>query len=58
MGSGFELAQRDMDIRGIGDIFGERQSGDVGGLGYFMFMEMLHEALAKVSQPHGWIHLQ
>lgn len=50
LGQGYELAQRDMDIRGIGDVFGERQSGDVGGVGYYLFMEMLHNTLNKVEQ--------
>ncbi|GJP43151.1 hypothetical protein CLOM_g2643 [Closterium sp. NIES-68] len=50
LGEGYLLAQRDMDIRGIGDVFGERQSGDVGGVGYYLFMEMLHETLTKVEQ--------
>ncbi|CAI5945317.1 unnamed protein product [Closterium sp. NIES-65] len=50
LGEGYLLAQRDMDIRGIGDVFGERQSGDVGGVGYYLFMEMLHETLTRVEQ--------
>ncbi|KAK4384220.1 ATP-dependent DNA helicase, chloroplastic [Sesamum angolense] len=33
LGQGFQLAERDMAIRGFGNIFGEQQTGDVGNVG-------------------------
>ncbi|KAG5252139.1 ATP-dependent DNA helicase [Salix suchowensis] len=33
LGRGFQLAERDMGIRGFGTIFGEQQTGDVGNVG-------------------------
>jgi hypothetical protein len=47
LGSGFELAQRDLEIRGCGNIFGTDQSGDVSELGYELYMHMLDEAITR-----------
>ncbi|CAM9935199.1 unnamed protein product, partial [Phaeothamnion confervicola] len=41
LGSGFELANRDMEIRGAGNLFGAEQSGDIGEMGYETYMNML-----------------
>lgn len=48
LGQGFQLAERDMAIRGFGNIFGEQQTGDVGNVGIDLFFEMLFESLSKV----------
>ncbi|KAF5205461.1 Transcription-repair coupling factor [Thalictrum thalictroides] len=49
LGQGFQLAERDMGIRGFGNIFGEQQTGDVGNVGIDLFFEMLFESLSKVG---------
>ncbi|PPR86049.1 hypothetical protein GOBAR_AA34640 [Gossypium barbadense] len=48
LGQGFQLAERDMGIRGFGTIFGEQQTGDVGNVGIDLFFEMLFESLSKL----------
>ena len=48
LGQGFQLAERDMGIRGFGTIFGEQQTEDVGNAGIDLFFEMLFESLSKV----------
>ncbi|KAJ1685610.1 hypothetical protein LUZ63_017000 [Rhynchospora breviuscula] len=50
LGQGFHLAERDMGIRGFGNIFGEQQTGDVGNVGTDLFFEMLFESLSKVEE--------
>ncbi|XP_010550244.1 PREDICTED: ATP-dependent DNA helicase At3g02060, chloroplastic isoform X2 [Tarenaya hassleriana] len=50
LGQGFQLAERDMGIRGFGTIFGEQQTGDVGNVGIDLFFEMLFESLSKVEE--------
>lgn len=49
LGQGFQLAERDMAIRGIGSVFGEKQSGDVAKIGVDLYMEMLFEGLSNVD---------
>jgi len=48
LGSGFELANRDMEIRGVGNVLGTDQSGDVGNIGFDLYMNMLSDALDNV----------
>ncbi|KAH9743049.1 transcription-repair-coupling factor [Citrus sinensis] len=50
LGQGFQLAEKDMGIRGFGTIFGEQQTGDVGNVGVDLFFEMLFESLSKVDE--------
>ncbi len=47
VGSGLELAQRDLEIRGCGNIFGTDQSGDVMKIGYDLYMNLLENAIAS-----------
>ncbi|CAN0186313.1 unnamed protein product, partial [Ectocarpus fasciculatus] len=48
LGSGFELANRDLEIRGAGNIFGTDQSGDLKDIGYELYMNMLEKAIVSV----------
>jgi len=45
LGSGFALANRDMEMRGVGNIMGVEQSGRMGGLDVEEYTEMLCEEL-------------
>ncbi len=49
LGSGYQLAMKDMEIRGVGSILGESQSGQVNNIGYDLYMEMLHEAISDIN---------
>ncbi|GJR54017.1 ATP-dependent DNA helicase, chloroplastic [Tanacetum coccineum] len=49
LGQGLQLAERDMTIRGFGNIFGVQQTGDVGNVGIDLFFEMLFESLSMVD---------
>jgi transcription-repair coupling factor (superfamily II helicase) len=48
LGSGFQLASYDMDIRGAGNILGEEQSGHIKEVGVELYQQMLEEAVATV----------
>ena len=48
LGSGFDLASRDLDIRGAGTLFGEEQSGHLRDIGAEMFERMLAEAVEAI----------
>jgi transcription-repair coupling factor (superfamily II helicase) len=49
LGSGFQIAMRDLEIRGAGDLLGAEQSGHVAALGFELYVEMLHEAVAELA---------
>jgi transcription-repair coupling factor (superfamily II helicase) len=48
LGSGYHLAMRDMEIRGVGNLLGAEQSGQMDVIGFDLYMEMLQEALNEI----------
>jgi transcription-repair coupling factor (superfamily II helicase) len=49
LGAGFQIAMRDLEIRGAGDLLGDEQSGHVAALGFELYVEMLNEAVAELT---------
>ena len=45
LGAGKEIALRDMEIRGVGNILGKEQSGNVNSIGLNLFMKFLKNAV-------------
>jgi len=50
LGSGFNIAMRDLDIRGAGNILGAEQSGFISEIGYEMYQKILDEALQELKE--------
>jgi transcription-repair coupling factor (superfamily II helicase) len=48
LGSGFRLANMDLEIRGAGDLLGAEQSGNLRSVGYDTYMEMLEETIEEL----------
>ena len=48
LGSGYQLAMRDMEIRGVGNLLGVEQSGQMEAIGFDLYMEMLQEEMAEI----------
>jgi len=48
LGSGFNIAMQDLDIRGAGNILGAEQSGFITDLGYETYQQILNEALVEL----------
>ena len=49
LGSGFKIAMRDMEIRGVGTLLGQRQHGHMQAVGYNLYCKMLSEAVARMK---------
>ncbi|HEX5798715.1 MAG TPA: transcription-repair coupling factor [Gaiellaceae bacterium] len=49
LGAGFQIAMRDLEIRGAGDLLGAEQSGHVAALGFELYVELLNEAVAELQ---------
>ncbi len=47
LGSGYRLALRDMEIRGVGNLLGTEQHGHVARIGFNLYARMLREAVAR-----------
>ena len=50
IGSGFQIAMRDLDIRGAGDILGAEQSGFINEIGFEMYQKILNEAIIELKE--------
>lgn len=49
LGSGFKIAMKDLEIRGAGNILGDRQHGHMEAVGYDLYCKMLNEAVKRVK---------
>ncbi|MBQ7256523.1 MAG: transcription-repair coupling factor, partial [Abditibacteriota bacterium] len=49
LGSGFRIAERDLEIRGAGNLLGSEQSGNIEGIGFEYYCNLLKEAVAKLK---------
>ena len=47
LGSGYKIAQRDLMIRGAGDILGPEQAGFIDSIGLDMYIKLLNEAVQE-----------
>jgi transcription-repair coupling factor (superfamily II helicase) len=49
LGSGFHLAMQDLEIRGAGEVLGEKQSGEILEVGFSLYNDMLAGAVASLK---------
>jgi len=50
LGAGFQIALRDLEIRGAGNLLGAAQSGHIALVGYDMYCRLLEQAVRKLKQ--------
>jgi transcription-repair coupling factor (superfamily II helicase) len=50
LGSGFQIAMRDLDIRGAGNMLGGEQSGFMAEIGFEMYQKILDEAIRELKR--------
>jgi transcription-repair coupling factor (superfamily II helicase) len=50
LGSGFYLAMHDLEIRGAGEVLGDKQSGEMQEVGFSMFSDMLNQAVKALKK--------
>lgn len=50
LGSGFNIAMRDLDIRGAGNLLGGEQSGFITDIGFEMYQKILNEAIRELKE--------
>jgi transcription-repair coupling factor (superfamily II helicase) len=50
LGSGFQIAMRDLDIRGAGNLLGAEQSGFISEIGFDMYQKILQEAIEELKE--------
>jgi transcription-repair coupling factor (superfamily II helicase) len=50
LGSGFKVSLRDMEIRGIGNILGKEQSGNIQSVGFSLYCKILDDAVREMKR--------
>ena len=50
LGSGLNIAMRDLDIRGAGDLLGAEQSGFINEIGFEIYQKILNEAIEELKE--------
>lgn len=54
LGSGFQIAMRDLDIRGAGNLLGGEQSGFINDMGFDTYMKILNEAVDELKEEEWY----
>ena len=54
LGSGFQSAMRDLDIRGAGNLLGGEQSGFINDMGFDTYMKILNEAVEELKEENWY----
>jgi transcription-repair coupling factor (superfamily II helicase) len=55
LGSGFNIAMQDLDIRGAGNLLGAEQSGFISDMGYETYQKILSEAMEELGVETGMV---
>lgn len=53
LGSGFNIAMQDLDIRGAGNVLGAEQSGFIADIGFETYQKIMAEAVAELREEQG-----
>jgi transcription-repair coupling factor (superfamily II helicase) len=53
LGSGFNIAMQDLDIRGAGNMLGGEQSGFIADMGFETYQRILAEAFVEINEERG-----
>ena len=52
LGSGFQIAMKDLEIRGAGDLLGGEQSGFINDIGFETYQKILNEAIEELKESN------
>ena len=58
MGAGFQIAMRDLEIRGAGNLLGTQQSGHIAAVGYELYCQLLENAVRALQKLPPKISLE
>lgn len=52
LGSGFKIAMKDMEIRGVGNLLGREQSGNIYSIGFDLYLHLLDTAMQELENKN------
>lgn len=57
LGAGYSIAMRDLEMRGAGDLLGNRQHGQIASVGFHLYTRLLAEAVNEAKQVSGEVDI-
>ena len=57
LGAGFQIAMRDLEIRGAGNLLGQQQSGHINSVGYELYTQLLQRAVEEVKAEEAGVEV-
>ncbi|RBQ00013.1 transcription-repair coupling factor [Bifidobacterium xylocopae] len=51
LGSGYDVAMKDLELRGTGNLLGSEQSGHIEGVGFDLYVRMVSQAVEEYKEP-------
>lgn len=57
LGAGYQIAMRDLELRGAGDILSTRQTGHVAAIGLHLYTQMLSDSISRLKGDEQAAHL-
>ncbi|MBQ5505159.1 MAG: transcription-repair coupling factor [Aeriscardovia sp.] len=51
LGSGYDVALKDLELRGVGNLLGSEQSGHIEGVGFDLYVRMVSQAIEEYRDP-------
>jgi transcription-repair coupling factor (superfamily II helicase) len=58
LGAGFQLAARDMEIRGTGNMLGKQQSGHISMVGFDLYCQMVEESMKEIKGENVQVKIE
>ena len=54
LGSGYMLANHDLEIRGAGTVLGKEQSGNMQGIGFHLYIDLLQKTISALQKEENF----
>jgi transcription-repair coupling factor (superfamily II helicase) len=55
LGSGYQLALRDLEIRGAGDMLGAKQHGHIAAVGFDLYLRLVNQAVREIQEGKNYV---
>ncbi|MGE9291260.1 MAG: transcription-repair coupling factor, partial [Puniceicoccales bacterium] len=58
LGAGYRIAMKDLELRGAGNLIGPEQSGEIAGVGFDLYCQLLRQSIARLKGEESASHVR
>ncbi len=58
LGAGYRIAMKDLELRGAGNLIGPEQSGEIAGVGFDLYCQLLRQSIARLKGEETASHVR